>query len=607
MSNFTFSRLDKDAANKPDATKYDNIALTYAELIQEVTAKKEELSSLGTPDADVELEVRPDYWGLMNAKTTTGGPSELEGLTLVQATSTSEGAGANVGLAIQALEQHLIMLEGFASSHPSGLPVAPPYFENGTADVFTETTTAKNGKDFLSALNVKGIQSCEDINVHGDIILSRNEDSSAAEEFRFTELVQEVQLVHGFFMSEAGDLIENFEGEPETELEGSREYFQPMDPVTSREIRNWTVTNNETMHNTFQGDDVIDYDRTDGASDVNASPSDSIAGVQLDGQRLVPKADAEASSPDPDQGEGLTVDLGLAGGGSVIIPLQHLKWYLRLVKADGKVFYREFKPVNDLVTGAGEFGSVYSVMAGMQDIKDLQDAARYMFAELGLASIAAIDALELKMTNDLYDLMLHLNHVEQQLADHIKSEDLRISGFYLNRIDDLSDEIHDLEEAIRFSGIATLPDGAAAGDPLSFIAELDEKMGDSDLECWKIDAGIIVNSVREGDLEAQFEARKIDLETDSSAPARPAIQIQVFTGGCELESEDSTFEVAVNAIYAGSIASSKVVNNLNGDSTSAQANPELPLALNSAIDGADDQRKIDCAGTAGVECPDDEE
>ena len=81
-------------------------------------------------------------------------------------------------------------MEGFASSHPSGLPVAPPYFENGTADVFTETTTAKNGKDFLSALNVKGIQSCEDINVHGDIILSRNEDSSAAEEFRFTELVQ---------------------------------------------------------------------------------------------------------------------------------------------------------------------------------------------------------------------------------------------------------------------------------------------------------------------------------------------------------------------------------------------------------------------------------
>jgi len=631
MSKFTFgNRYDLDSAEK---ASFDNVYLTPTELVSQLQDMIDTLSQLAPSDpANIPVHGRYAVQGFPVYQSKENILSDGQDVALLDENGDFKYATLQDALldtnesAIAVLRQAKMLWENATSFYPSNLPVDFGYFANGVADVHTETTTSKSGKDYLGGLKTMGIQSCEDINIHGDLVFDKNGDT-----FAFGDLITEVQFVHGVFIK-YGPLVDengddagygswNIVEDPEEINNWQNDvFFQPIDP-SERGIKTIRSTDVglELMHGVFNGtvtppgegfvgDSSVDFARTsiNDKQSGDGRTADSLNGSrQLDGTDLLP-----ASSPHltpshltPFQAEGVSKSWSEFGVVTEI-PLQNQKWYLRNTMADGSVRYSEFKPVNDLVSQVGELGSVYSVLAGMRSIKDLQDAARYMFAELGLASIDAIDDLEDKMTADMLALMQHINHVEVELGAYIKREDERIAEFALERIDDLADEVRDLESAIRFTGEAQIEDGNIP-EVLSFTAELGSKMQDSDLACWKFDVSAIVNGVARGDIEAQFEARFVDMPAEEGEAVLKGIKVDVFSEGCVLMDDVNGDAISVvptlrvNAIYAGTI-DNKVSNNPKGETTEAEATPDLPLALNQSIGGADDLRKIDDLGTAGV-------
>jgi hypothetical protein len=460
--------------------------------------------------------------------------------------------------------------------------------QQGTAASFSPTMQAK---DFLSNLHLKGLESCGDIEVRGELIFTKplaepDPDTGATvAQYNAKDLAKDVSIVFGVLSTANGKTI-----------------LQPHDPLT-KQVSGIAMTS-EPMHTGgFVGDaagdansdgiqDGEDFDKTPGGtptSGVTGEPGDSEYGA------VMPTA-------------GQAGEAALTGSSA--------KWYLALTKMNGSVVFKEFDIVNDLVTtaGGGGMSSTLSILAQMQSIKELKDIVRFMFAELGFVSEAEIDDLEDKMTDDMVALMHHINDVESQLAGYIEQQDANRYTFSLARINELGEDIQQLDNLIHLTGAAS---GSGGSSVVFESSDLNLQVPDgatfaglSAIDCWHID----VFASKEKDWAAEGEAAdprisrdgEFDLDWEAEMNGNK-LKVTVHTEGC-----DDAPAIRINAIWAGDLDPSMLDDNRadaevvdvsltyygqDGD----ESDDDIKLGFNAA--GSDASRKIDEDATTGIPSP----
>ena len=445
--------------------------------------------------------------------------------------------------------------------------------QQGTAASFSPTMQAK---DFLSNLHLKGLESCGDIEVRGELIFTKPDGESTAQ-YNAKDLAKDVSIVFGVLSTTNGKTI-----------------LQPHDPLT-KQVSGIPMTSVPMHTGGFVGDASPhgeDFDKTSGGtptSGVTGEPGDSEYGA------VMPTA-------------GQAGEAALTGSSALR--------YLALTKMDGSVVFKEFDIVNDLVTtaGGGGMSSTLSLLAQMESIKELKDIVRFMFAELGFVSEAEIDALELKMTNDMVALMHHINDVESQLAGYIEQQDANRYTFSLARINELGEDIQQLDNLIHLTGAAS---GSGGSSVVFESSELNLQVPDgatfeglSQISCWHIDvfASQEKNWAPEGEAEELRVSRDGEFDLDWEAEMNGnKLKVTVHTEGC-----DDAPAIRINAIWAGDLDPSMLDDNRadaevvdvsltyygqDGD----ESDDDIKLGFNAA--GSDASRKIDEDATTGIPSP----
>jgi len=214
-------------------------------------------------------------------------------------------------------------------------------------------------KEFLSAIEAKGIKSCGDIEVvSGDIYFAGGTSDKS--------IIKEIGLVFGT-LSNAG-------------------VFSPVDP------------------------DLKGISRLGDGADAGEPPESDL---ETDTGVVGLEGDADQSGALPQTIEDSTVE--------ELEP--SARWYLRLVRPDGDIQYSDFQPLNDLMDAAAGSGNVRSMLDAMNELEELATLAGGILDANAYASQQDVDALEVKLDKDLITMSNALDAFETRLLAHIKAGD----------------------------------------------------------------------------------------------------------------------------------------------------------------------------------------
>ncbi len=228
------------------------------------------------------------------------------------------------------------------------------------------------------------------------------------------------------------------------------------------------------------------------------------------------------------------------------------KWYLRLVRPNAEVEYKEFKAINDLMEGLGGSGEVFSILGAMKEVRDLQDAIRTVIDAAQLASQADVDALETKVDADISSLATFLGNLETQLVNHMAAGDGAVVDFLDARIAELETSFNDIHNAVRLHGEATIDIDSEnpAGTDVTFETEataLLDLLGEEahDIKKWMIDVGVV-------EIDVDGDVRRNDIDTSWTAVFTVENKLEI-TGSLETIGADiaGTYKMVVNAIWCG--------------------------------------------------------
>ncbi len=214
-------------------------------------------------------------------------------------------------------------------------------------------------KEFLSAIEAKGIKSCGDIQVvSGDIYFAGGTSDKS--------IIKEIGLVFGV-LSNAG-------------------VFSPVDP------------------------DLKGISRLGDGADAGEPPESDL---EKDTGVAAIEGDADQSGALPQTIEDSTVE--------ELEP--NARWYLRLVRPNGDIQYSDFEPLNDLMDAAAGSGNVRSMLDAMNELEELATLAGQILDANAYASQQDVDALEVKLDKDLVTMSDALDAFETRLLAHIKNGD----------------------------------------------------------------------------------------------------------------------------------------------------------------------------------------
>jgi len=334
--------------------------------------------------------------------------------------------------------------------------------------------------------------------------------------------------------------------------------------------------------------------------------------------------DLQVDSEDP---QNLTEALGTVGGDSDYGALNLeaadpqinvdgtaalAKWYLRLVRPNGEVEYKLFRPINDLMdglAGVGNDGAIFSILGAMREINDLQGAIRTVIAAAQLASQNDVDALELKVDRDIESLASFLGDLESHLQSYMEDGDDAVRNYLSSRMTELQTSFNNIHDAVRLHGVATEIDIDQLNSGIG-SNEVTFKSGDAlnlsvltsadDISKWMIDVGIVQTHQLVGEsFEALVpEVRRNDIDTswvasfvEEGEPVQKKLQIvaSLETIGDDLQGK---FDMVVNAVYCGAQPA------LNANASNASYLPptysDMNLTLNT--DGGTPDSDSDATG-----------